>query len=153
MANLKSIKRSFVLLSILISGYHMQGQTELLSNYRWKNRLLLIFDSAKHSQQCISQIELLGALDGEFKERKLLVFLITNEGCRQLNKEEVTTEKCTILRTLKSDVAIFSVQLVGLDGGIKFSRNKPVTREELFVLIDAMPMRKNEINQQHKENN
>lgn len=38
----------------------------------------------------------------------------------------------------------FRVRLVGKDGGVKLDSAKPVTCEELFKLIDAMPMRQAE---------
>lgn len=39
----------------------------------------------------------------------------------------------------------FTFILVGRDGGEKFRSNKFVTADQLFALIDAMPMRKNEM--------
>ena len=39
----------------------------------------------------------------------------------------------------------FSVTLVGRDGGEKLQRSAPVSPEELFALIDSMPMRRAEV--------
>jgi hypothetical protein len=39
----------------------------------------------------------------------------------------------------------FEIILIGLDGGIKLRKNDIVSREELFSIIDAMPMRRNEM--------
>lgn len=39
---------------------------------------------------------------------------------------------------------VFSVRLVGKDGGVKFTSTRPVTTRELFAIIDAMPMRQAE---------
>jgi hypothetical protein len=39
----------------------------------------------------------------------------------------------------------FEVFLIGLDGGIKIKQTKPITLEELYQKIDAMPMRRSEL--------
>lgn len=39
----------------------------------------------------------------------------------------------------------FEIILIGLDGGIKIQQTKILTKEHLFNTIDAMPMRKNEM--------
>ena len=41
----------------------------------------------------------------------------------------------------------FRVMLVGKDGNVKLDRHKPVFTKELFALIDAMPMRQHEMQQ------
>ncbi len=39
----------------------------------------------------------------------------------------------------------FALVLVGLDGGVKFRSDKPVTPEDIFRIIDRMPMRRVEL--------
>ncbi len=39
----------------------------------------------------------------------------------------------------------FALRLVGKDGGIKLSRDTVVSMEEIYGLIDTMPMRRNEM--------
>jgi hypothetical protein len=39
----------------------------------------------------------------------------------------------------------FSVRLLGKDGGEKLRSNQPVSTESLFALVDAMPMRRQEM--------
>jgi hypothetical protein len=39
----------------------------------------------------------------------------------------------------------FGVVLVGKDGGVKLRRESPITVTELFQVIDAMPMRRQEM--------
>lgn len=41
--------------------------------------------------------------------------------------------------------AAFSVALIGKDGGEKARRAQPISSEELFALVDAMPMRRAEM--------
>ena len=46
----------------------------------------------------------------------------------------------------------FAVILVGKDGGIKLNRQNETRLEEIFDLIDAMPMRREEIRQKSLKN-
>ena len=39
----------------------------------------------------------------------------------------------------------FALRLVGKDGGVKLARSKPVPMEEIYALIDTMPMRRSEM--------
>ena len=39
----------------------------------------------------------------------------------------------------------FEVILIGLDGGIKLRQDQTLLKQDLFRIIDAMPMRRNEI--------
>ncbi len=43
------------------------------------------------------------------------------------------------------DVKTFSVVLIGKDGGEKLRRTTPLSPEELFAIVDAMPMRRDEM--------
>ena len=43
------------------------------------------------------------------------------------------------------DDSPFRITLIGKDGGRKLSRSKPVAVQELFGLIDSMPMRQAEM--------
>ena len=45
----------------------------------------------------------------------------------------------------------FGVALVGKDGGVKLSRQAPVSTETLFRTIDAMPMRRDEMRRANPE--
>ena len=47
--------------------------------------------------------------------------------------------------TFLSDQGSFNFYLIGLDGGIKFSSSSIVDNKKLFNLIDVMPMRRHEI--------
>ncbi|MBG7611245.1 DUF4174 domain-containing protein [Polaribacter sp. BAL334] len=40
---------------------------------------------------------------------------------------------------------VFTITLIGLDGGIKLEQNRVISSEKLFTIIDGMPIRKREI--------
>jgi hypothetical protein len=45
---------------------------------------------------------------------------------------------------------LFTLILVGKDGGVKLKRNDQVNLTDVFGLIDSMPMRQNEMQQKTK---
>ncbi len=64
----------------------------------------------------------------------------------QVKKYLIDTVKKDLLR--QHDVEVkqaFTFILIGRDGGEKFRSDKFVKAEELFAIIDAMPMRKSEM--------
>ena len=42
--------------------------------------------------------------------------------------------------------------LIGLDGGVKLEKQEVLSMKELFSIIDAMPMRANELRNQNNSN-
>jgi hypothetical protein len=55
-----------------------------------------------------------------------------------LNERDFTVQ-------IRFDAKTFSVVLIGKDGGEKLRRTTPLSPEELFAIVDAMPMRRAEI--------
>ena len=49
-----------------------------------------------------------------------------------------------------NDKEDFEVILIGLDGGIKLQQTEVLKKEALFNIVDAMPMRRNELNRKNE---
>ena len=84
----------------------------------------------------------------EVDDRDLVVFEIL--GVRTSKREGIQLDPHTAASLRKrSDISpkAFSLILVGKDGGIKLRKNDPVKLEEIFRLIDSMPMRQDEMRQ------
>ena len=62
-------------------------------------------------------------LDAELADRKLIIITESEEHCED----------------------DFKIMLYGLDGGMKLSSSTAVNTQEIFDLIDSMPMRRAEI--------
>ena len=91
-----------------------------LSDYRWKNRILQIdTPSTDHALFHAQSAELLAAFEG-LLDRDLVV--LTRTGAVQ-----------------------FQITLIGKDGGKKLTRRTVLKTDELFAIIDAMPMRLDEM--------
>jgi len=88
------------------------------------------------------QRDLLADHQRELKERNVAVIWVPSLN----DSPPASIEKWRGLRdTFHVDARRFTVILVGKDGGEKFRSNSPVTIEKLDALIDAMPMRQQEM--------
>ena len=109
----------------------MPRRTEALESYLWKNRLLLVFSPSSRNPLLLDQLEKLRAVRSGLVERDLLVLTDTEPEQAGDLRDELVIEG-------------FEVLLIGKDGGVKARSQAPVTSEELFTTIDAMPMRRRE---------
>jgi molybdopterin converting factor small subunit len=92
------------------------------------------------------QRELLQGHEAELKERDVVVVFVpvAGDGDQPSNRH---------LQGLRREFQVadreFTVVLVGKDGGEKFRSHAPVTIEKFNALIDAMPMRRQEVRNGH----
>ncbi len=106
----------------------------------WKNRILII-----QSDQ-LDPVWFEDKLMKDLGDRKLLIFHFTGKKLIKANfKEEILAEK--FLKKLTStELQITQWALIGLDGGVKNSgTGKILSPQEIFKIIDSMPMRQSEI--------
>jgi hypothetical protein len=98
-----------------------------LADYRWKNRLVLWQSaSAEFRAELVRTWE---AVAAECAERDVLVLRIETPELRE---------------AVGVPVGDTVVLLVGKDGGVKERWSRAVAPEEVFALIDEMPMRRAE---------
>lgn len=144
--------KNTVLIILLLAGIHQMISQELdLSEFEWKNRVVLIITNGNSSLR-EQQLDELHSSLREFEERKLVFFEIQPQRYRRISlklKDEkqdnwIYSEQPYEKYKLKKSK--FKVLLIGLDGGIKNKRTKKIfTQKELFSIIDGMPMRRREL--------
>lgn len=123
-----------------------------LSEHIWENRLILILADNETNTTYQAQLEELRSLPVAMKERKLLVYQITpNAYQKGMGNIEKWIIGDVLYKTYKATNSNFEIILIGLDGGIKLRETTLVTAEKLFVLIDSMPMRSNELRRQGQD--
>jgi hypothetical protein len=116
-----------------------------LSEYHWKNRLILLFSSQADNPLYQQQTDLLRADQPGLDERDLLIFSVLSD---RVVSETATVgvERATKLRErYRVDENSFVFILIGKDGSEKMRSDTLVTRNELYALVDAMPMRREEM--------
>ena len=116
-----------------------------LSSVQWKNRVLVLF-ADRDASQYLEQQRLLEASRAGLSERDMLVLGVTGESVRTLFGNTSGFDVETLRNTIgdKSSI-IFEAVLIGKDGGVKQRWTTPVSPESVFEIIDAMPMRADEM--------
>ena len=123
------------------------GNAQNLSSHQWNDRLIIILVKDQSNQMLKNQFsELKKSVDG-LEDRRIIVYQSQPEkyqkGLGNGNKWEASGE---IYKRLKESDSEFEIVLIGLDGGIKLRKRELLKCEELFRVIDQMPMRRSEMN-------
>lgn len=98
-----------------------------------QSRQLLLFGKEGYFSLVQQQLDLLDSAAKGVKERDIVV--------------KVVDSGDALHSKYKVPAASFQVILVGKDGGEKHRSKRVMTMQELFALIDAMPMRQSEMKQ------
>jgi len=143
----KYIYITLVSLVVLIMANNVEGKNRIdLSEYQWKNRLLLLFTPSLDGAGYLKLKEDISSQEEEVKDRDLLVFHILESGETKLGSSLLPESSGDYLREKFSiKPGTFTVLLIGKDGGVKLRREGRVELAEIFSLIDTMPMRQREM--------
>ncbi len=96
------------------------------------HRQLLIFKSVGDVQLAEQQLSLLEKAATGVSERDIKITIVEKES--------------PLFKKYSVDTARFTVVLIGKDGLEKYRTNKLMNTDQLFSIIDAMPMRQREMN-------
>lgn len=129
----------------LVSGF---GQAQDLKSLRWQNRVLLLYTDSLSNPEYRQMEQALLADQSAAEDRKLIVFTLLGQQVSQGLPAEIWREVGPLQKVKQDSRKGFGLELVGLDGGVKFRFNKAVRPEALWVRIDGMPMRKVELKDQ-----
>ena len=117
-----------------------------LKDYQWKNRLILAFSPSPEDTGYRALEKEIAVQAEEIIDRDLLVFHILETGEIKLGESSLQTGAGDYLRKIFSiRPGTFTVLLIGKDGGVKLRREGGVELDEIFSLIDTMPMRQREM--------
>ena len=101
------------------------------------NRLLTIYAQSANNSYYLQQIQFLQGDKPGLDDRNVVIetHIYNKNNSSFFSKSHI-----------KSD---FVVVLTGKDGGEKYRSEHPITLEKLYAIIDAMPMRKQEMLKKH----
>lgn len=109
-----------------------------LENMQWKKRVVMVYCPKISDAEFNLQKKWLSEVGKDIMERDLTVI-----DCVENN---LSAEDALHLKErFKYTPNHFCFWLIGKDGEIKLISNKPVKPEQLFGLIDSMPMRREEM--------
>ncbi len=117
----------------------MATNSSPLSEYLWINRVVITFSPSKNDIERSHFLKSVNKNLCEFKSRNIIhIDLIFDTNNQEIEKFE------TYFENLSLSPSEFRLILIGKDGGIKFNSRK-TSLEEIFSLIDTMPMRQEEM--------
>lgn len=117
-----------------------------LENYQWKERILCIFAKSPEDPIYQWQLKEIEANPRGITERDLTIIHIFTKGEGRINQTPIPEPgPGHLYRQFKIRENSFWVLLIGKDGKEKYRDNKPISFEDLFSIIDSLPLRKEEI--------
>jgi len=139
-----------LLFSVIAYLFFINLNGQNLEQHEWKDRILIINAESEASKTYQNQIEELRNSSSALKERKLVIYQVIG------NKYELVDFDTKEIKAggkisenmgvdILTDTVPFEIILIGLDGGIKLRKADIIRKEELFNLIDSMPMRSSEL--------
>lgn len=127
-----------LLLRIAILVFAGEALSEPLKQYQWKSRILLLNVSSMESAS--EQEKLFRKSNHENKDRDLILLKV-DKGHKSLwSKYKFQNE-------------VFRLVLIGKDGGVKREYSNVTPMKEIYQVIDAMPMRQQEMKESQKAKN
>ena len=151
---IKALLPAMIILAVLFieSGRFVMGSSPDLSQFKWKNRLLLLFAPGRDHPFFYNLQQTIMNRKGEVEDRDLVIFEIFESGPSNVNMNNLDSQT---VRSLRKKFNIregeFAVILIGKDGGIKLNRREQTEIEDIFGLIDSMPMRREEMRKESRK--
>jgi hypothetical protein len=117
-----------------------------LTSYRWKKRLMLVFSADTSEAEYVAFNQSLKQRLSEVQDRELIILRIFEKAPSRIMEQPLQPEEAEKLRrrfSIKSGQ--LTVILIGKDGGVKMVKERRADIQEIFDLIDSMPMRQREM--------
>ncbi len=120
---------------------------DILAPYRWQHRIVIVFADDLQKGKAAGFLASVAARQEDFIDRDML--LVTVHPKKALLADESLPKEAldALQKKYNADGARFRVVLIGKDGGQKLSRVGETELQDIFDLIDTMPMRRQEMRQ------
>ena len=152
---MKNLVCFFLIILPFLSIARAENKTQTLDfdldALRWQKRVLLLFGPSKSEASLLTQKQDLASRFQEVVDRDIITLEIlengeSRAGDRVLSKNAVES----IRRRLGVRSGAFQLILIGKDGAVKLRSDKPVAAQDIFKIIDSMPMRRQEMEGERK---
>lgn len=144
----------FYILLFVVQMSYTQNESQIptnnedleVSNSRNSSRMLILVTLEDQHPQLTKQVDIINANREEAIERKISIIQATPNGVKPIfNSNKNMSRVGMSFRQMKRGDSDFELILMGLDGTIKLRRKLAIEADELFAIIDEMPMRQSEI--------
>ena len=147
--NRVALSMCFSVLGVFLGGLAMMGpraDTIDLRAYQWSHRLLLVGSPSADHHLYRDLVHVLEQRMQSLQDRDLLVVHTLEAGPSRAGERRFSPQAAAALRAQWNLVSgQLTMVLIGKDGGEKWRRVNHVDLEEIFALIDTMPMRREEM--------
>jgi len=110
-----------------------------IKSHQWEERILILKGGSEDYELVEKQFNQIRKFEKELLERKLVLYKCVAAKCTYYDFKE----KSRFFK-IEKPITIFSLELIGLDGGKKFESKTIENAKTIFDLIDSMPMRRSE---------
>ena len=130
------------LLTLFVSA---SAYSSPLDGYLFDTRPLILFATSENDPALKEQLRLLNDKNCEFFERDIEVLVVVSGRSNHVDGQVLSSDEINYLRE-ELEVAPYNdlAVLVGKDGRVKLRAHMPLSTADLFMLVDAMPMRRAE---------
>jgi hypothetical protein len=148
----KAFTVAVIVFMVLIILDRMDTMPMDLTHFQWKNRLLFLYAPDGDDPVFKKWHSDIDAQKAEVEDRDLVVFEVLERGQSRMNMETLNPKTVNSLRKrFAVPRGVFRVILIGKDSGVKFEGDNQADLKKIFDLIDAMPMRQNEMRQKKQQ--
>jgi hypothetical protein len=127
----------------------MNMNAQDLKTHQWENRIIIIKTTTITSEKYQAQHKEFEGEQKALQDRKFIIYTIIGDNFELINytnsKRNTSGKIIGKLAKIIDNKENFEVLLIGLDGGVKLQQTTILTKEELFKLVDSMPMRQSEL--------
>lgn len=116
---------------------------ESLSQFEWKNRVLVLFGKSDDGK-LRKQLDALAGQKPALADRDMVVLHVHGNEVETVFGDSAKLDANKIALEARAPAEQFEAVLVGKDGGITLRSEDVVSTVELFDLVDRMPMRQAE---------
>jgi hypothetical protein len=117
-----------------------------LEALQWKNRIILVFAPSSNFEAYKGQMREFAGQEYGILDRDLIILELFEDGESRQGNASLSERVAPRMRhQFEVGKGEFVLILIGKDGSVKLRSNHPVAISKLFGLIDAMPMRQEEM--------
>lgn len=125
------------------------AQAEALETYLWSERPLMIFAADEDDPVVDRQMTMLADHADGLRARDMAILIVGPSSVyATFGRPAPGADAGELRERFEIPDDAFRTVLVGKDGGVKLASSEPVAAEELFDLIDGMPMRRREMREE-----
>lgn len=140
--------KTTVLTMMLFFSIPGHAVSQVFDKHHWKDRVIVIHADDFSMPSLRIQLETLSSDMAGLKERKLVIYQVVG---REFKTGILPSDTVLLFpHPVNCDTIGFTIRLIGLDGGVKLEKHHPIPLEDIFSLIDQMPMRQAEMKRKGK---